>query len=102
VLAVQQARVSAVALPVAPAGTPSLLDQLKQLVPLREAGMLTEEEIGAKKASILARTSLVSMSLPQPLGCSSRPTSTGCAYAYKPPRRCVDSLIGDIAQWAQD
>lgn len=52
-------RLSAVQTPVAApthqSASPSSLDQLKQLGELRDAGILTEEEFGTKKASILAR-----------------------------------------------
>ena len=47
------ARHSAAGAP-APAA-PSVADQIKQLAELRDSGVLTEEEFGAKKADLLAR-----------------------------------------------
>jgi hypothetical protein len=41
--------------PVVAGGSPSPLDQLKQLGELRDAGIVTEEEFAAKKVSILAQ-----------------------------------------------
>jgi len=42
------------AAPAAPAGGPSMIDQLKELGELKAQGILTEEEFAAQKAKLLA------------------------------------------------
>jgi hypothetical protein len=50
-----QSRNMPVAVPVPPAQAPDLMDQLKKLGELRDAGVLTNEEFEAKKSDLLSR-----------------------------------------------